>query len=73
MGFSLASDRMQPKSQRIAEENPEYIWSAAWMPEVGVHKVVWNCAGGLKEAGWLASGTASGLVRVDWIEGKLLR
>lgn len=41
--------------------------SAAWSPHVGIHRVAWHNAGGLGKAGWVASGGAAGLVRVDWV------
>ena len=44
--------------------------TGAWPTQVGVHKVAWNCGNGLEAAGLLASGTASGLGRVDFLEGR---
>lgn len=41
--------------------------TAAWSPHVGIHRVAWHNAGGLSKAGWVASGGAAGLVRVDWV------
>jgi transcription factor C subunit 6 len=72
MGVLISSDRLLVKHQKEAEHNPGHIVTAAWSPYVGAHKVCWNNAGGLRNAGWLASGTASGLGRVDWIEGKFV-
>lgn len=37
-----------------------------------MHRAVWNDKNGLANAPWLASGTASGLCRVDWLTGKWL-
>ena len=37
-----------------------------------MHRVVWNGGNGLANASWLASATASGLCRVDWLTGKWL-
>lgn len=47
--------------------------SGAWSPEVGVTRVAWNQGNGLANACWLASATASGLCRVDWLVGKWLQ
>lgn len=44
--------------------------TGAWHPEVGIHRAVWNNGNGLAGAPWLASATASGLCRVDWLRGK---
>lgn len=46
--------------------------TGAWPPEVGVHRAVWNGGNGLAGAPWLASATASGLCRVDFLRGKWL-
>ncbi|KAI0086148.1 hypothetical protein BDY19DRAFT_996057 [Irpex rosettiformis] len=43
---------------------------AAWSPEVGVTRVCWNNGNGLANASLLASATASGLCRVDWLTGR---
>jgi transcription factor C subunit 6 len=42
--------------------------SGAWPGHVGVHCVAWHPS--LRRAPLLASGTASGLARVDWVEGE---
>lgn len=44
--------------------------TGAWPREVGVHCVVWNTGNGLASSGLLASGTASGLCRVDVLWGR---
>ncbi|KIP08890.1 hypothetical protein PHLGIDRAFT_68606 [Phlebiopsis gigantea 11061_1 CR5-6] len=46
--------------------------TGAWPPEVGIHRAVWNGGNGLASAPWLASATASGLCRVDFLRGKWL-
>ena len=38
-----------------------------------MHRAVWNAGNGLANAPWLASATASGLCRVDWLAGRWLR
>ena len=38
-----------------------------------MQRVAWNEGSGLAGASWLASATASGLCRVDWLEGRWLR
>ncbi|KAF9532755.1 hypothetical protein CPB83DRAFT_806345 [Crepidotus variabilis] len=47
--------------------------SSAWPQQVGVHCVVWNSGNGLNASGLLASGTASGLCRIDNLEGRWAR
>ncbi|KAI6136441.1 hypothetical protein F5141DRAFT_995226 [Pisolithus sp. B1] len=44
--------------------------TGAWPPEIGVHRVTWNCGNGLGCASLLASGSGSGLCRVDWLRGR---
>ncbi|ORX40716.1 hypothetical protein BD324DRAFT_647634 [Kockovaella imperatae] len=50
--------------------DPAFMKSVAWSPHCAIHKVTWNSANGLNSAGWLASGMASGLVRVEWVSGR---
>ncbi|WRT70352.1 uncharacterized protein IL334_007350 [Kwoniella shivajii] len=58
-------------ARRATHDTPsQLLKTAAWKPEVGLHKVAWNEGCGLSKAGWLASGGASGLGRVEWIEGR---
>jgi transcription factor C subunit 6 len=61
----------KPK-QKAAETAPP-ISTGAWPSQVGVNKVTWNSGNGLGGASLLASATASGLCRVDWLEGRWLR
>ena len=44
--------------------------SALWPHEASVLSTRWNSCNGLENASWLASGTASGLVRIDWLQGR---
>ncbi len=44
--------------------------SGVWPVEVGVHRVAWHSGGGLHSAPLLASGTASGLCRIEWMRGR---
>ncbi|KAL0946421.1 hypothetical protein HGRIS_012644 [Hohenbuehelia grisea] len=46
------------------------VGTDAWPQEVGIHRVVWNNGNGLSAAGMLASGTASGLCRIDLLAGR---
>ena len=57
-----------PRVAGVAKPPPK--GTGAWAPQVGVHRVVWNDGNGLACAPWLASATASGLCRVDWLRGK---
>lgn len=47
--------------------------TGVWPPEIGVHRVVWNDGNGLGCVPLLASGTGSGLCRVDWLPGRWFR
>lgn len=48
------------------------VKTAAWSRNVALHKAVWHTGSGLSSAGWLASGGYSGIVRVEYVKGKLL-
>jgi transcription factor C subunit 6 len=61
----------RPKTEPLAERTSSS--TGAWSPEVSVHRVAWNDGGGLAGTPWLASATASGLCRVDWLEGRWMR
>ena len=58
----------QKKSGAVAP-----VGTGAWPREVGVHRVVWNNGNGLASSALLASGTSSGLCRVDVLWGRWLR
>jgi transcription factor C subunit 6 len=47
--------------------------TGVWPPSIGVHRVVWNNGNGLSGASLLGSATASGICRVDWLEGRWLK
>lgn len=47
--------------------------TGVWPPEIGVHRVTWNNGNGLGGAPLLASATASGLCRVDWLMGRWIK
>ncbi|WVW86023.1 hypothetical protein I302_108061 [Kwoniella bestiolae CBS 10118] len=67
-----ATSRRPPTIAKRATHDPptHLLKTAAWRPEIGIHKLTWNDGCGLAKAGWLASGGASGLGRVEWIEGR---
>jgi transcription factor C subunit 6 len=54
------------------EGNPIVAKSGDWPLEVGVHRTCWNNNAGLGKANWIASGTASGLCRIDIIQGRFI-
>ncbi|WVQ73022.1 hypothetical protein IAR50_002585 [Cryptococcus sp. DSM 104548] len=60
----LASLTAKTPENELAAKHP--MWDA----RVGVSAVRWNCAGGLGQAGWCASGTCAGVGRVDWVAGR---
>ena len=49
---------------------PAQTNTGAWAPEVSVQRVAWNNGNGLGNCQLLASGTASGLCRIDWLSGR---
>ena len=58
----------RPSATRANKTVP--VGTGAWPPEVGIHRVVWNDGNGLARSPMLASATASGLCRVDWLLGR---
>lgn len=44
--------------------------TGAWAPEVSVTRVTWQSGAGIARAPLLASATASGICRVDWLLGR---
>ena len=44
--------------------------AGAWSPEVSVTRVSWNDGNGIAGASFLASATASGLCRIEWLAGR---
>ncbi|KAG9318901.1 hypothetical protein JVU11DRAFT_1011 [Chiua virens] len=67
------SSNVKGKAQerkKEAEANGHSTSTGVWPSEVGVHRVAWNNGNGLGGAPLLASATASGLCRVDWIMGR---
>ena len=58
------------KAKRLGLEMPTSMATGAWPPEVSVTKTRWNNGSGLARASLLASSTASGLCRIDWLPGR---
>ena len=58
-GKEMATDDFQTGTQG----------TGAWSPEVSVTRVSWNNGAGLARAPLLASATASGICRIDWLLG----
>lgn len=61
------SSRGLPSQAFTPQVSDQGVGYGAWPASVSVTKVAWNEGGGLAGAGLLASGTASGLCRVDWL------
>ncbi|KAG8967024.1 hypothetical protein FRC03_010871 [Tulasnella sp. 419] len=61
-----SGSQTQPTTNQVSEVGG----SGAWPPEVGVHCVAWNTSNGLTKCQLLASGTASGLCRIDNLWGR---
>ncbi|EJD05772.1 uncharacterized protein FOMMEDRAFT_104009 [Fomitiporia mediterranea MF3/22] len=69
---SSTSVSKKGKKEATAEAVPPRTGAqgaGAWSPEVSVTRVAWNNGGGLARAPLLASATASGLCRIDWLLG----
>ena len=58
---------------RAERAAPPPVGTGAWPPVVGVVRVAWHSGAGLTSAPLLASATASGLCRVDYLEGRWMR
>ena len=65
-------DRLVAKKARSKNPGtiPTEANSGVWAPEVSVQRVAWNNGGGLGNCQLLLSGTASGLCRIDWVNGR---
>ncbi|KAH8117283.1 WD40-repeat-containing domain protein [Phellopilus nigrolimitatus] len=61
------------KKSKKDDNVPTIPNTGAWSPEVSVTRVAWNNGGGLARAPLLASATASGLCRIDWLAGQFLK
>ncbi|OCF32212.1 hypothetical protein I316_06126 [Kwoniella heveanensis BCC8398] len=70
--IETATARRPPVISKRATHDPSshILKTGAWSPHVGLHKVRWNDACGIAKAGWVVSGGASGLGRVEWVEGR---
>ena len=71
----IVSGKQTKTTENPKEKNQTYYnaglldGSALWPQEVSVLSTCWNSCNGLENAPWLASGTACGLVRIDWLKG----
>lgn len=59
------------KGYKKTADHPRTLKTANWAPQVGVHRVAWNNVD-LGKGGWVASGSASGLGRVDMLQGRFV-
>lgn len=48
-----------------AHESQARVTSVGWSPHIGILRTEWQCGTGIGNAGLLASGSASGLGRID--------
>jgi transcription factor C subunit 6 len=62
-----------PKENGTCHNAGLFDGSALWPHEVSVLSTCWNSCNGLENSSWLASGTMSGLVRIDWLQGRWFR
>lgn len=82
-GDGKAQSTVTGRQARVAENQKEknqtrydaglFDGSALWPHGASVLSTCWNSCNGLENASWLASGTASGLVRIDWLQGRWFR
>jgi hypothetical protein len=70
METELAINRGANKKSKYPRSEPTLIKTSTWAPQVGIHRTAWQNGAGIGNAGWLASGGASGLGRIDWIAGR---
>ncbi|KAF8550445.1 hypothetical protein OG21DRAFT_1446590 [Imleria badia] len=70
---SKAQEKAKNKEQEDGEVKGRPTNTGVWPPEMGVHRVAWNNGNGLGGAPLLASATASGLCRVDWVMGRWIK
>jgi hypothetical protein len=45
------------------------VIAAGWSPSIGITRIAWNSENGIGRAGILASGSGSGLCRLDFLRG----
>lgn len=67
-----SANRLKAKSNSKSVTTPA-SGTGVWPAAVGIHRVVWNCGNGLSNASLLGSATASGICRVDWLEGRWMK
>ncbi|ESK88790.1 hypothetical protein Moror_17124 [Moniliophthora roreri MCA 2997] len=65
--------KAKPKKKPDVPSATAQPHTGAWPREVGIHVVAWNSSNGLSNAGLLASATASGLCRIDWLWGRWMK
>ncbi|KAF8584107.1 hypothetical protein K439DRAFT_1346874 [Ramaria rubella] len=66
-----AASRATKKKKDSAGEPLELpVSTGVWSPEVSVTRVTWQSGSGLARAPLLASATASGICRIDWLLGR---
>ncbi|KAK0439584.1 hypothetical protein EV421DRAFT_2010452 [Armillaria borealis] len=66
-------ERFLPQETVDRTKNPGSTSIGSWPRQVGIQRVVWNEGNGLASAGMLASATASGLCRIDFLEGRWMK
>jgi transcription factor C subunit 6 len=75
ISLNAASSRSFNKSGKKNSKqvyDPATVKTGNWSPHIGIQKVAWNNTG-IGRAGWLASGTASGVGRVDIVKGRWMK
>jgi|ERR1700722_6675156 len=70
-GTTAAKNKM--KERETSDNGLSGASTGVWPQQAGIHRVVWNDGNGLAAAGLLASGTASGICRVDWLQGRWMK
>ncbi|EIW84695.1 WD40 repeat-like protein [Coniophora puteana RWD-64-598 SS2] len=72
LDYSRSSGEYRMLENFLPKESDETtnISTGAWSPSISVTRVAWHSGAGLAGACLLASSTASGLCRVDWLVGR---
>ena len=58
------------KEKNMVSGDDTTVKTGVWHVQVGIHKTSWHNGGGIRRGGWLASGMACGLARVEFLEGQ---
>lgn len=69
---AASAGHLANKKKGYSANDPSIVKTGNWPVQVGIHRAAWNDVN-LGKGGWLVSGGASGLGRVDFVEGRFAR